>query len=174
MTEPWIIPAAIFDRMVAAAEKDFPEETCGLLFGPDDALEVHPMENIQNRLHAEDAAAHPRDATRAYAFDGLVFDRVYREQVDEQLRPLRAFYHSHPNVEAYFSEKDQAGAAPPGWGPLYPETAYIVFSVIEGKLAYTKAFLWSAEDEGYVEIPVRRGDGPSDSDKPDRSRTRSG
>lgn len=138
--------------MAARAEADFPEETCGFVFEVGRKLVVHPMENIQNRLHAEDPAAHPRTAATAYCFDPREMQRVLdaREKAGE---PLRAIYHSHPSTGAYFSETDSAAASPFG-EPSYPGVVYLVFSVLVGKVADLKAFDWSPAEERYVEVPI--------------------
>jgi proteasome lid subunit RPN8/RPN11 len=143
--------------MARAAERDYPRETCGLVFGDDASLEVVAMENIQDRLHAEDPAAHPRDARTAYQFDSLSFDRVLKER-EQQGRPLRAIYHSHPEHDAYFSRKDREDAAPPDWGPLFPDAVYIVFSVRGRRVVDVKGFAWSPAVEDYVEVTIQRED----------------
>ena len=142
--------------MVAESERDYPEETCGLLFSSDDALEVVPMENIQNQLHAKDPVAYPRDAKTAFQFDSLAFDKTLREKESFGVA-FRAIYHSHPDHGSYFSEKDRADAAPPGWGPLYPDVVHIVFSIQKGKLADQKGFVWSGEQKDFVELTIERG-----------------
>ena len=115
------------------------------------------MENVQNQLHAKDPVANPRDATTAFQFDSLAFDNTLRQKESQGLE-FRAIYHSHPDHEAYFSEKDRADAAPPGWGPLYPDVIHIVFSIKKGKLADHKGFAWSKEQEDFVELTVERSD----------------
>ncbi len=157
----WTIPRAVFDRMVDCAEKDYPEETCGLVFGPagdvDGELDVVPMENIQNRLHAEDPETYDRDARTAYQFDSLAFERIRRER-EEAGHALRAIYHSHPEHDAYFSEKDRRDAAPAGWGPLFPDAVYIVFSVRDRRVVDVKGFAWSEDAGDFVDVEVMRGD----------------
>lgn len=142
--------------MAARAESDYPRETCGLVFEKGGRLEVAPMRNIQDQLHREDPAAHPRDARTAYAFDPaeLVAALADREAAGET---LRAIYHSHPDHDAYFSETDRREAAPPEWGgPTYPGAIYLVFSVRSGKLREARGFAWSDELKDFAEVAVRR------------------
>ena len=146
------LPRAIQAAMVARAEADYPEETCGFVFGQARQLEVQPMENIQNRLHREDPCVHTRDARTAYCFDPVETERVIAEN-EKAGKPLRAIYHSHPDHDAYFSEMDGAAAAPFG-EPSYPGVAYLVFSVRDGKGVDLKAFDWSGSEEKYTEVPV--------------------
>ena len=148
----WRIPAEIHRQVVRFAEADYPEETCGFVFGTGDALEVIPMENVQNRLHAEDPERHPRDARTAYEFDPRELLRVLREKEEAGI-PLRAIYHSHPDHDAYFSETDSAAAAPFG-EPSYPGTIHLVYSVRSGQAADVKGFDWSDEAHAYVEVDV--------------------
>ena len=149
---PWKMSRAIHRRIGGLAEAEFPREACGLLFGEDGALEVVPMENVQDRLHAADPERHPRTARTAYAFDPGKLLRVLEEKEAASL-PLRAIYHSHPDHDAYFSEEDSAFAAPFG-EPSYPGVVYLVYSVRSGKAADLKAFDWSEESGAYVEVPV--------------------
>ncbi|MEM7231534.1 MAG: Mov34/MPN/PAD-1 family protein [Planctomycetota bacterium] len=152
MTKEWRMPRAVHQTMVERAEAEYPFETCGLVFGADGALEVHAMENIQNRLHEEDPETHERDARTAYQFDTPTFLRVL-EQKEAAGAPFRAIYHSHPDHKAYFSERDSEVAAP--WGePSYPGVVHLVYSVMRGKEADLKVFDWSADEEKFVEIPV--------------------
>ncbi len=159
-TSVWRVSQAAYDHMVYRAAADYPEETCGFLFGPekggggglDHQLIVVPMENIQNRLHQEDPETHTRDARRAYCFDPIEMQRVMVEH-ERAGQPLRGVYHSHPDHDSYFSETDSAAAAPFG-EPSYPDVVYPVFSVKHGKVVDLKAFDWSDSEAKYVEIPV--------------------
>jgi proteasome lid subunit RPN8/RPN11 len=100
--------------MLAHCEKHYPEEACGLLLGPPEgnvATDCRPCANVQNRLHAEDAGAHPRDARTAYRIDPRDLFDLTRAARDEGLA-FRAIFHSHADVGAYFSDEDQRQAAP--------------------------------------------------------------
>jgi [CysO sulfur-carrier protein]-S-L-cysteine hydrolase len=137
--------------MAARAEADYPEETCGFVFRKGKALEVYPMENVQNREHARDPVAQPRNARTAYCFDPGAMLRLLAER-EQAGAVLHAIYHSHPDHDAYFSETDSAAAAPFG-EPSYPG-AHFVFSVRAGKAVDLKAFDWSAAEGRYVEVPI--------------------
>ena len=113
---------AVLDAIYAHAREGYPEEVCGLIVGSD---EVKRCENRQNALHAEDPKAFPRDARTAYnlgAKDLFFLDRSLRSE-----RPVRAIYHSHVDVGAYFSDEDARAAAPDG-ELLYP-VDYLVVDV---------------------------------------------
>jgi proteasome lid subunit RPN8/RPN11 len=138
--------------MAARAEADYPEETCGFVFRSGTTLEVVPMENVQNRLHAEDPGANPRDARTAYCFDTAQMLRVLAEK-EKAGAVLHAIYHSHPDHASYFSETDSEAAAPLG-EPSYPGAAHLVFSVKAGKAVDLKAFDWSAKEGRFIEVPI--------------------
>jgi proteasome lid subunit RPN8/RPN11 len=175
-----MIPAMAYDAMCRQAEADYPFETCGLLFGSGAHLDVVPMKNLQNEMHARDPANFPRDARTAYYFDPREFARVLAEKEKLQ-EPMRAIYHSHPDHDAYFSEKDASDAAPPGLGPLFPDCVYIVLSVRRGRTAEVKGYLWSEAAQAFIEAAIVRGvqpaklrsgavEAPAPSRPPDRGR----
>jgi proteasome lid subunit RPN8/RPN11 len=92
------------------------------------------MANIQNRLHAEDPVANPRDARTAYQMEPRELFEVNRDG-DRSGWSIVLFYHSHPSHGAYFSDTDRARAL---WGdpadgtePAYPGVAYMVVSVYD-------------------------------------------
>ena len=150
--ESFRLPRSARDAMAARAEADYPEETCGLVFAQGAGLEVWPMPNIQNRLHAKDPATYPRDARTAYFLDPLEMERtIDARQAGGQ--PLVAIYHSHPDHDSYFSETDSAAAAPDG-EPMYPGVVHLVFSVRGRRVVDLKAFDWSGAKGSYVEIPI--------------------
>jgi proteasome lid subunit RPN8/RPN11 len=151
----WTIPVAAYREMASRAEADYPEESCGFVFGVGDALEVVPMRNVQNDLHRQDPKGFPRDARTAYYFDPTEMKEVL-ERKEAAGVPLRAIYHSHPDHDAYFSDTDGAAAAPLG-EPSFPGVIYLVFSVQGGRVRELKGFDWSAEHERYVEVAVRVG-----------------
>ena len=68
---------------------------------------------------------------------------------------LKAFYHSHPDHDAYFSAEDKAFASPFG-EPTFPNTAQIVVSIYQREVKRICAFAWSEEQEDFVEVPIKR------------------
>ena len=141
----------IFDH----AKSEFPDECCGVILGTAAEEFVRKCRNIQNALHQEDPDTYPRDARTAYVIHPDDLIAVHKE-ADTQQRQIKAFYHSHPNHEAYFSEKDKADATV--WGePAYPGTTYLVISVYDTEIRALKAFTWdeTATDFIEVEVPLR-------------------
>ena len=83
--------------------------------------------------------------------------RVHKESETEN-RPIKAFYHSHPDHDAYFSAKDRDDAT--AWGePAYPDAAYIVISIFKQKINITRAYVWCETERNFVEVPIDAGCG---------------
>jgi proteasome lid subunit RPN8/RPN11 len=152
------IKSANFAAIVAQAERDFPYETCGFILTNDRIEEVRPIINIQNQKHREDPASFPRDARTAYLMEPKQHLAVMRE-IDQRKLALKIVYHSHPDHEAYFSPTDRAQACTfDSTEPDYPDTAYVVISVLAGKFKRAAAFVWDTASKQFVETALRRAD----------------
>jgi [CysO sulfur-carrier protein]-S-L-cysteine hydrolase len=136
------------------AQETFPEECCGVIFSAGATDQVVRVKNIQNQLHALDPQTYPRTAVIAYAMDPLELDSVIR-QSEENGRRLKAFYHSHPNHDAYFSDEDKAFASPFG-EPTYPDAVQIVISIYNRAVKVIRAFEWSTARNAFAEVPLDR------------------
>jgi proteasome lid subunit RPN8/RPN11 len=136
------------------AQETFPEECCGVIFSARGADCVLRLKNIENKLHALDPQTYPRTAAIAYAVDPLELESVIR-QSEEKGQTLKAFYHSHPDHDAYFSDEDKAFASPFG-EPTYPDAAQIVVAVYNRAVKVIRAFAWSDEKNDFVEVPIDR------------------
>ena len=78
--------------------------------------------------------------------------KIHKEAETEN-RPIKAFYHSHPNHDAYFSEKDKADAT--AWDePMYPDAAYVVVSIYDEEIRTARAYAWSDVAGDFVEVPM--------------------
>jgi len=148
-----VINRQAFEAVAAQAEREFPFECCGFIIG-DESDEVRPIRNIQNEKHAADPANFPRDARTAFLMDPRQHLAVLQE-IDRSKLKLKAVYHSHPNHDAYFSATDRAQACSfdPA-EPDYPETLYIVISVVGGKFAKAAAFVWDQDQKDFVEADL--------------------
>jgi proteasome lid subunit RPN8/RPN11 len=162
MDDPKLTRAAL-DLIIAQAERDFPNETCGFIIGPKkaseaahlDGQEVRPITNIQNAKHAEDPQRFARDARTAFLMNPKEHLAVLNE-VDRRKLSLIAVYHSHPDHDAYFSATDRAQAClfdPEE--PDYPETFHIVLSVRGGRFIRAAAFVWDAAVKDFVERELK-------------------
>ena len=136
------------------AQQCFPDECCGIVLAHDAQEIVQPLENIQNKLHALDPETYPRTAVIAYAMDLNELERV----IDHGARSgakLKAFYHSHPDHDAYFSAEDKLFASPFG-EPTFPNAAQIVVSIYGREVKRICAFAWSEARSDFVEVPIRK------------------
>ena len=142
------------DLIIAQAEREFPFECCGFVIGTDATEELRMITNIQNAQHAMDPGAFPRDARTAFLMDPKEHLAVMRE-IDDRKLALKIVYHSHPDHEAYFSPTDrrQACSFDPDY-PDYPETVYVVLSVMGGKFNRAAAFDWDSERKEFVETKL--------------------
>jgi proteasome lid subunit RPN8/RPN11 len=145
---------ATMDAIIAQAEREFPHECCGFVIGNDRAEEVRPITNIQDRKHAEDPVAFPRDARTAFLMEPKEHLAVLNE-VDDRKLSLRAVYHSHPDADAYFSATDRRQACSfDSSEPDYPGTMYVVLSIRSGKFARAAAFVWDVTSKDFIETPL--------------------
>ena len=138
---PTLTPEAL-EEIRAHAKRDYPNECCGIVFGPRGqaaADKVRPCVNIQNDLHAEDPAMHTRDARTAYnlgAGDLFALQKSLRGDT-----PAKIIYHSHvdtPGDGAYFSATDQTAAQMEG-EPTYP-VEYVVLEIKNERTGPTTQF----------------------------------
>ncbi len=148
------IRRASTDAIVAQAEREFPFECCGFIIGDNSVEEVRPVANIQDRMHAEDPAAFPREARTAFLMEPKAHLAVMNE-VDRRKLAIRAVYHSHPDHDAYFSPTDRAQACSfdPS-EPDYPDLVYIVMSIRAGRFARAAAFAWDIEKKEFAETKL--------------------
>jgi proteasome lid subunit RPN8/RPN11 len=149
------LSAKTLEEISQHARETYPEECCGVIFADGAAVEYPKrLRNIQNTLHALDPVTYPRTAVIAYAMDHKELENVISEAEGDGAK-LRAFYHSHPNHDAYFSDEDKAFACPFG-EPNFPGTAQIVISVFDGAIRRICAYEWSDSASDFVEVPVKK------------------
>ncbi len=147
------LSAKTWDALCEHAQEIFPDECCGAILVTNDREEVRRIANIQNAMHAKDPQQFPRDATIAYFMEPKELLAVNKE-FDSGKAALKAFYHSHPNHDAYFSAEDKRQALF-GDEPAYPDTAYVVISVYDRQVRTIKAFQWDEVAKDFVETELR-------------------
>ncbi len=137
-------------RVRAQAETEYPAECCGVLLARDtpapDRL-LMPCRNIQDELHAQDRARHPRNSRTAYFIDPKDLLAIGRREA--QGYRVATIYHSHVDTGAYFSATDRQNALING-EPAYPDAVYVVLSVVEGRVVDAAAFVWDASARDFV------------------------
>jgi [CysO sulfur-carrier protein]-S-L-cysteine hydrolase len=147
--------ASTLDAIDRHAAESYPNECCGAVLADDDGEIVRPITNIQDRLHAENPEKHPRDARTAYFMDPKELYAVLRE-AEEQRRPLRVLYHSHPDHDAYFSAEDKERAL--AWDePAYPGAFYLIVSVVGGCVRDHLVVAWDAERRDFTPVGIVTG-----------------
>jgi proteasome lid subunit RPN8/RPN11 len=151
---PFVLSTAAWDEISRHAEETFPDECCGVVFAGATGDRVRRLNNIQNRLHALDSKTYPRTAAIAYAVDPKELEAAI-DEAERHGGKLKAFYHSHPNHEAYFSDEDKAFASPFG-EPTFPGAAQIVISIYDRVVKRICVFAWSEENSDFVPLPADR------------------
>ena len=119
----------------------YPNECCGIVTGDEMGITiVHKCRNIQDELHKKDPERYSRDARTAYHIDPKEMLNIFKDAEKKGLNVI-AFYHSHPDHAAYFSQED-VDLAMFGDEPSYPDAEYIVISVFNGRVNEVTSFKW--------------------------------
>jgi proteasome lid subunit RPN8/RPN11 len=116
------IPKDLYDKIVAHARADHPDEACGVLAGPagsDRPERFIPMTN---------AARSPT----FYEFDSTEQFQVWKQMDDRDEEPV-VIYHSHTATEAYPSRTDISYANEPG-------AHYVLVSTRDPALAEVRSY----------------------------------
>ncbi len=140
----------ILEAIYQHAIEEYPYECCGIVTGDIDTQTAHRCQNIQNRLHAKDPERYPRDARTAYTIDRAEAEKIYTE-AKEKAEGILAFYHSHIDCEAFFSETDIAAQTVFG-EPEFPDAIHIVVSVVNRKINGIKYFKWDKERKDFISL----------------------
>ena len=146
------IPSEFLQRIFIQAEKDYPNETCGIPTGPKTEKQkltrIYPCRNLQDEYHLQDPISFPRTARTAYFIDPRDLLRIQKEAREKNCE-MRVIYHSHVDAGAYFSEEDERIALSEG-RPAYPGVSYVVVSVKEGKTKEAALFDWDEKGRSFI------------------------
>lgn len=150
---------AIVDEIARHGEEVAPVEACGLVLGRPGVPElarVVRMKNVQDKYHARDPAAFPRDGRDAFRLDELERMRVLEAAEAEGLVE-RILYHSHCEAGAYFSPEDRAMAVREGV-ELMPGVCHLVVAIRGGRRNDMAMYRWDGEKKAFREarIPIDR------------------
>ena len=160
------IPAQILAQCHAHGVEAYPEETCGFIVGNLDDTEsletVYPMRNIMNELHKEDPEQFPRTGRDGYMIDPREHMKLERS-LKKAGKQIKVIYHSHPDVGAYFSEKDKEDALWNG-NARYPGITFLVCATNQGEAgdAILADFNATENDFDITEIPAKTTAASSD------------
>jgi proteasome lid subunit RPN8/RPN11 len=138
---------AIGEQAVA----EYPSESCGVILVRGPERRVIACRNIQDQLHRRDPERHPRDARTAYYIDPTDLLKIGR--LEGEGFSVAVIYHSHVDAGAYFSETDRRQALVAG-EPAYPEAAYVVTSVMGGRVDGIAAFRWDPTRRDFVPVDL--------------------
>ncbi len=97
------IDRALYDKIVAHARSDHPDEACGVIAGPagsDRPERFIPMTNAER-------------SPTFYRFDSMEQFQVWKEMDERDEEPV-VIYHSHTATEPYPSRTDISYASEPG------------------------------------------------------------
>ena len=138
------IPTDARVQMHRHAERSYPDECCGAMFGVVDGdersvVEVREIENSWD----------PVERRRRFLITPNEYMRVERE-ADGLGLSLLGFYHSHPNAEARPSEFDREHA--------WPWFAYPIIEVRDGSANGMRAWQLQDDRRGYEELRLRLDD----------------
>ncbi|QBI52902.1 Mov34/MPN/PAD-1 family protein [Streptomonospora litoralis] len=128
------INRAIYERIVAHARRDHPDEACGVVAGPEG---TDRPERFIEMANAE------RSPT-FYRFDSKEQLHVWREMDDRDEEPV-VIYHSHTATEAYPSRTDISYASE-------PNAHYVLVSTRDSETEEFRSY--RIVDEKVTEEPV--------------------
>ena len=97
------IPKDLYDKIVAHARADHPDEACGIVAGP------AGLDRPERFIPMTNAARSPT----FYEFDSTEQFQVWKQMDDHDEEPV-VLYHSHTATEAYPSRTDVSYASEPG------------------------------------------------------------
>jgi proteasome lid subunit RPN8/RPN11 len=125
-----LIQQGAFEAMCHHAEKDFPDECCGFMYGKDtdDSRIIEQAVPVVNTKEG--------DKKRRFEISGVDYMRAEQYALTHNIG-LLGVYHSHPQHPAIASEHDLKQAV--------PFFSYVILSVMDGKTADIKS--WKLDDE---------------------------
>lgn len=147
-----ILNTGVVKEIYSHAVEAYPNECCGIITGKGEMQSVHTLRNIQDELHASDPTKHPRTARIAYAVEREKADKIFKSAKSAG-EAIVAFYHSHPDHDAYFSEEDKEAQTVFG-EPEFPDALQVVISVKLGMVNGMKCFMWNGKTGDFEEVKV--------------------
>ena len=147
-----MLTAVSIDTISKHAIAEYPAECCGIITGTDAVQRVHPCRNRQDELHARDPEQHPRTSREAYDIDRNEMERIFADAAAKGEQVI-AFYHSHIDCGAYFSNMDKEVLTVFG-EPEHPDAVHIVISVHDRKVKEIKGYVWDGQRKDFAAVPV--------------------
>ncbi|MBI5848787.1 MAG: Mov34/MPN/PAD-1 family protein [Nitrospirae bacterium] len=144
----YMLTSDAIEAVSVHAKEDYPAECCGIVVGSGSTQQAHRCRNLQDELHGQDPKTHPRTSREAYAIDRQEMERIIDDAAAKGDKVI-AFYHSHIDCGAYFSDMDKEVQTVFG-EPEFPDALHLVVSVYEGQARQMKGFLWHAEKQDFI------------------------
>ncbi|MBM3503740.1 MAG: M67 family metallopeptidase [Alphaproteobacteria bacterium] len=138
-----VIATAQLKRIVDEAEQSFPNESCGLLVGVEEAGTTGRTVRVLDVQASPNLAQEPE---RRFEVDPALRLRLQRELRGSGTRVV-GLYHSHPNGKAQPSAQDLAAA----WEP---DLAWLITAVRDRQAVLTSAHLLAENDGRLRFVPV--------------------
>lgn len=133
--QPFVLPAAMRDEIVAHARQEAPRECCGIIAGADGRpTSLHRMTNTY-------------EGADFYRIDDTELFELYME-LQGRGEEFAAIYHSHPVSVAYPSARDVQYAA-------WQDPVYLICSLEQPESPVIRAFRIAAET--VAEVPIVEG-----------------
>lgn len=139
-----LIPEELLEKIYHFARQSYPDECCGLIL----TQGIRPCTNIQNTLHKLDALNYPKTARERFVFSSE--DSLFLSRNIASDNPVKAIYHSHPDVGAYFSDEDKNKALFDG-EPIYP-VDHLVIDIQIDEVICSKLFRFIAGDYQLIAV----------------------
>jgi proteasome lid subunit RPN8/RPN11 len=136
------LPQTIAEKIRRHAEREYPEECCGVLLG---RLTGAEREVIEARACANAAPPEARRTRYAIAPAELI---AAQRAARERGLAIVGFYHSHPDHPAQPSATDRAEAA-------WPDSVYLIVAVSAAGAGEMSAFQLSGDAATKVEVAIR-------------------
>jgi adenylyltransferase/sulfurtransferase len=144
-----VLTAGELEAITRQAVEEYPRESCGVLLVRGAERTLLRCRNDQDELHARDPERYPRDARTAYHIADA--DRLRMVRLEREGFVTAVIYHSHVDAGAYFSPTDRRQALLDG-EPMYPDTTYVVVSVVNRRAEAVAAFRWDAGAGDFVPV----------------------
>jgi len=127
-----IITQRLLDEIISHCREVYPKEACGILAGEGSVVRrVYKMRNIE-----ESPISYVMDSKEQFT----VMKRIEKEDLE-----MVAIYHSHPDLDAYPSQRDIELA-------FYPDSIYVIVSLAAQE---PKIRAFTIRDEKVTEVEMR-------------------
>lgn len=139
----------IIDKICKHALDEYPHECFGIVVTDEKEQTIHTFENVQNKIRETDPARY-NDSSTGYFVDRKKFDEIILS-AKKRGEEIIAFYHSHPDHEAYFSTTDVEAQTVFG-EPEFPDALHVVVSVMNGGIHDIKCFQWDGGIKMFLSV----------------------